>query len=477
MEKLFDFTDNISYYYLIHHSFIHQKSGLMPSRQFILLLVCLFLFTIFSQSLTADELKHPATWTVQEAVHFALVNSPNVKIAEQRIEAAHASIIEARSSFYPQLGVSAGYGRTNNPMYSFGNILNQGVFSNTIDFNNPGLTDNLNLTAQLQYRLYNGGRDQAGLEAAQAGEKASRLQRDVVLSQLAFAVVHSFCTIVQAEENVQARKSAIETIDASLTVALARYDAGDLLKADLLNLEVQKSRARENLIQTRHGRDIARRSFLNLLGLEQGDVNIDAAQRCEQVVPPGPSLDKRPEIKQLNAIIRAARAEVRRAGGGYYPTADAFGSCQVDKGFELEDGSGTSWIAGIKVNYNLFAGNRTSAAISRAKAQLAEAKEQKRKMELAINLEVEQATLGLQQAEERMQVTEKMIDLARESARLSRERFKQGLILSSDLIDTENRLTDALVRHSLARASRRIAVADLRRAVGLQQFSGMEKTE
>ena len=63
-----------------------------------------------------------------------------------------------------------------------------------------------------------------------------------------------------------------------------------------------------------------------------------------------------------------------------------------------------------------------------------------------------------------------MVEQAEESARLSRERFKEGVVLSSDLIDVENRLTDALVRRTGARTSRRIAVADLRRALGMHQF-------
>ena len=114
--------------------------------------------------------------------------------------------------FIRSLISAASYGRTNNPMYSFGNILNQGEFDETIDFNDPGTTDNLNMTATINYRLYNGGRDQAGLEAAEAGETASRHELEAVRSQLGFEVVKTFFTIVQAEEILQARQSAVEAI-------------------------------------------------------------------------------------------------------------------------------------------------------------------------------------------------------------------------------------------------------------------------
>ena len=53
--------------------------------------------------------------------------------------------------------------------------------------------------------------------------------------------------------------------------------------------------------------------------------------------------------------------------------------------------------------------------------------------------------------------------------------FKEGLILSTELIDVENRLTDSKVRRTLARAANRIALADLRRAIGLDQFTSLEE--
>jgi outer membrane protein len=414
--------------------------------------------------------------TAEEAVRFALQNNPDTAITRQRIAAAQATVREANASFYPQLDLSTSYGRTNTPLYSFGNILNQAAFDETINFNDPGVTDNLNMAATVSYRLYNGGRDQAGVDLATATETATHHELDIVHSQLGFEVVKTFYTIIQARENLEARESALEAITVSVEVARARYEAGDLLKADLLNLEVHRSEADENLIQARHALDLTNRAFLNLLGLEQGNISINPARTMEQSLPADLSYDKRPELKAMDAAIQAAEAGVRQARGGYYPTADAFAGYQVDQGYEL-DGAGNSWIAGAKINFNLFAGQRTSAQVARANALLAEKNEERRKMSLALGLEVEQASLALQQAEQRLLVTAKMQEQAEESAHLSRERFKEGIILSSELIDVENRLTEAMVRGTLARAARRIATANLRRATGLMQFDLSEQKE
>lgn len=440
-----------------------------------LLIALLLVLSVQGITAAAEQPAPPEQWTVTGAVNFALGNNPDARIALHRISAAQAAMDQARAAFYPQLGVKAEYGQTNNPMYSFGNILNQGSFTNTIDFNNPGTTDNLRLGATLQYRLYNGGRDQAGLRSARARQQAEEWQRTAVLSGLAFEVVRSYYTIVQAGEIVAARKSAIAAIETSLSVARARYDAGDLLKASLLDIEVQQSVAHEKLIQARHGLNLAKRAFLNLLGLRQKEVHLDPAQYFPQEIPANPDGSQRPEIQSLNAGILAAQEQLEKAKGGYYPTADLFGSYQVDQGFVYEEDSGDSWMAGVRLNYTLYEGNNTSAAVARARADVIQAKEMKRKTALDISLEIEKAELALQQAEERIQVTGKMVELAEESARLSRERFREGVILSSNLLDTENRLTDARVHASVAKAARTIAIADLRRAAGLPQFNDRQQ--
>ena len=416
-----------------------------------------------------SEAVRPTVWTARQAVNFALSHSPDSQVAIQRIEAARAMVDQVKSGYYPQIGLSADYSQTNNPMYSFGNILNQGKFDQSIDFNDPGRTDDLNLRAALQYRFYNGGRDLAGVEAAEAGVAVSEMQQVAVHSRLGFEVVRTFHAIAQAMEMLETYQASVKAIGASLVVARARYEAGDLLKADLLNIEVQESMARENLLLAEHSLDLSRKAFLNLLGLSEGQVFIDSSQESEQLLPEERSYKERPELKAIDGQIRAAEAELRVAQGGLYPTVDGLAHYQFDGGLVL-NGSGNSWMGGLRVNYPLFTGGKTEADIVKARAIIARLTAEKKKLELALDFEVKQAELACRQAEQRLQVTGKMSEQALESARLSRIRFKEGVILASDLMDIETRLTEAQVRQTVARSAIRVAVADLRRATGLPQF-------
>jgi outer membrane protein TolC len=411
----------------------------------------------------------PDHWTPENAVRFALANNPDIAITQQRIAVAQAGVQEAKAAFYPRLDLSASYQKTNTPLYSFGNILNQGAFNETINFNDPGLSDNLSMNATITYRLYSGGRDQAGLDAAEAGNHALLADMEVVRSQLAFTVVKTLFIIVEAEEILKARRAAAESIVASVQAAQARFEAGDLLKADLLNLEVRQAEAYEDVLVSQHGVNLAKRAFLNVLGLEEGGSDVIPNYAIEELIPKDLSFNGRPEFKELASSIKEAEALLRQSQGGYYPTIEAFAGYQIDKGFEF-DGSSNSWQAGVLLNLNLFEGKKKEAKVSAAEAHLRALKQKQRKLSLAIKLEVEKAKLAMEQAQQRLLVTEKMVQQAEEGAALQRERFQEGLLLSSELIDAENRLLDAKVRRILAKSSQRTAVAELRRAVGLDQF-------
>ena len=418
----------------------------------------------------AETLEPPEIWTSREAVVFGLKNSPDSRIALQRIASARAAQAEADALLkHPRLDLSGFYGQTNNPLLSFGNILNQGAFSDDIDFNSPGQTDNLNLKAELSYRFYNGGRDQAMVDSAESGFLASQAGLKEVQHQLGFEIVKAFQYIVQAQDQLEAREAELEAIDSSLQVAKARFEAGDLLKTEVLNFEVQKATTSENLIIAEHQKALAEKAFLNLLGLESGTVDISANDESPIPVPNLQSPRERPEMSKLTAALDAAEAELRRTRGNNLPTLDGFASYQYDYGW-INDGSGDSWIAGVKVNYNLWDGRKDSAKIMQKEAEYQTLVEQREKLKLAITLDIDEADLNYQQAVKRRSVTDKMVEVAQESAQLSRERFKEGVILSSDVLDAEVRLTDTLVRQSAAKANHRIASANLRRALGYQQY-------
>ena len=159
------------------------------------------------------------------------------------------------------------------------------------------------------------------------------------------------------------------------------------------------------------------------------------------------------------ALVVAARA-------GHRPTVDAYVAGQYDQGWKFNRHA-ESLEGGVTLNLNVFDGGRTAGKVRQSLAELAQVREQLRKARLGIGLEVEQARLAHADAVERLQVTAAAVLQAEESAALSRARFEQGVLLAAELIGTESRLTEVRLGRVLATADERLAVVQLRRALGL----------
>ncbi|HMD62041.1 MAG TPA: TolC family protein [Opitutaceae bacterium] len=409
-------------------------------------------------------------WTLDRALATASGRNPDVRIARERIAGAEALITQASSAWMPQLSLQGRYTETNSPMMAFGSILNQRAFNAGLDFNHPGQIDNLSGAGTIAYSIYSGGRATAGREAAKAGARAAQEYLRAAQNQLAAEVVKAFLGIEKSREAVAAMEGGVSAYAAAVDVARARFGAGQMLKADLLSLEVQLAQTSETLASVRHGAALEERAFLFLLGEEPTGGRVELAENdaslARLTLPDTRDYSPRPELVALQERVLAAEAMVRATQAGRLPTVNAFAGYEYDRGWKLDRGA-DSWMGGVSVGLSVFDGGQTSGRIRQAAAELAEARETLRKATLGISLEAEQARLAYADAQERLRVSSQAVDQAEESAALSRARFEKGALLTSDLIGVESRRIEARVRRVVAEADERIALADLRRALGL----------
>lgn len=410
---------------------------------------------------------------LDQLVGIALTNNPDAVLAEHRIRAANAIIMQADSAIWPKAQLQSSYTRTDNPLGVFGAALSQHQFSPTLNFNDVPEADNLNVRGAVSVPLYTGGRISAGRDAARANSTASRRDADAVRNQLAFEVTRAFHTVGKTREFIRAAEAAVHAFEENLVIARKRLNAGSALKTEVLDLEVRLAQSREDVSRARNARSLTLRALANLIGQESGELEV--AEQSNEVAAPAENVSpNRAELDAFAARERAAEAAVRNARAGNRPRVSAFASVDQDHGWKF-NGSGTSFGGGLMAQWDLWDGKLTQGRVSQAQAELDAVREEQRRLRLAIYLETEQARLNLREADERLTVTGKAVKLASESVTLTRARFEQGLSLATQLIDAETALTGARVRYAEAQADRRIAISALRKALGLPQLE--EKTE
>jgi len=330
--------------------------------------------------------------------------------------------------------------------------------------------DNLNVRGILTVPLYAGGRINAAREAARADSDLAEAEAEAVRNTLAFEVARSFHTAQKARAFIRTAEAGVRSFENNLNIASNRLAVGTALKTDLLDMQVRLAQAREELVRARNASTLSLHALRTVVGLEH---EIAVADEIPSVSAPSQTdSSSRPELRAVRESQRMAEARKRQARSGYRPHVNAFGSVDYDEGWET-DGDGQSYTAGVLLQWDLWDGRLTRGRVSEAEAHLEAAREQERKVRLAIDFEVEQARLQLQEAGERLTVSEAAVAQAEESVALTRARFEEGLVLATQLIDAETALTAARVRRIEAETDQRIAIAALRKALGLPQLDGM----
>ena len=414
-------------------------------------------------------------WTLERALQQALSGNPDARLAQQRIVAAQAGLDQANAAFWPRVQLQSSYSASDNPMLAFGSILNQRAYNSSLNFNDVPTVDDLNARGLVTVPLYAGGKNTATRKAASANTEAAKQDNAAVQNALGYEVARAFYTVLKSRQFIRAAEAGVNSFEANLAVAKKRLDGGTLLKSGVLDIEVRLAQAREDLVRARNSNALATRALRNLLGIETGEFEVaDTAPTTR--APDSGDFSGRPELTAAGHRERAAQEQVTAAKGSYLPRVSAFGSLDYDYGWKYENGGG-SYTAGALMQWDVWDGKLTRAKVREANANLESSREERRKLRLALDLEIAQARLELKAANERLSVTDQAVAQATESASLTRARFEQDLALPKDTIDAETALVAARVRRAEAEADRQIATAAVRKALALPQLESEAKSK
>jgi outer membrane protein TolC len=405
--------------------------------------------------------------TLDQAIALARGQAPMARIASQKVIEASARAAEARAAFLPMLRVGSGYTASDNAVNSFMFALNQGQFALAGDLNNPPSSDNFQASAQVGINLFNGGRDLANLSAARAAKAGTELVHKATDREVVLGVTRMYLAVLTAQEAVKASNAAVEAYTSAEKVMISRVDNGTALKTDMLNIQVEKAKAEERLLQSTNGLVLAKEGLRLAMGLDS--LNYAEFQTLDEVpmaMPVETMAGVRPEVQAQFLFAKAASHEYRAAWAGFLPSISAFASADYAKGLKFEH-SNNSWTAGVMLNWTIFDGLFTSSALREKRARMKMADENARMTRLQTSVELTSASNGLKEATARVEVMQRAVNLASEAAQLTRARFDQGLALTSHVIDAENNLAQARVGLAQAKADKLYATAQLRRALSL----------
>ena len=416
------------------------------------------------------------SFTLDQAIDYAIDNNPDLQIAIQRIEQADAQLGVALSAFYPQVSAKVGYETSNNPAQVFSMIVAQRDFnSNSIaNINDPGYRQNFRPEIIGKVSLFRGGQDYQNSKVAELGIEAAEFERSSIHNALIQAVTATFYAHLAAIEAQKNAQNAIVAIESELKQTQLKHAAGTVLKSDVLSLEVKLAEAQESQIRTTNAIETAKVNLVNLLGLpSQAVFNIASSSIYappKLTIPFNELLEQamgqRPEVRAAAKQVEIAQHKVKSAQGAYLPKADAYVSYGQNSQTPGFSNSKENVTAGVAVEMDIFSGFNTQQQLRTAELKATEAVETERKTKLAVEQEVKIAYLKLQESLARLHVADVSVQSAVEALRLVKEERHAEVVTVTRYIEAEVARNTAQSNSIAAHYDALSAEAALKKAIG-----------
>jgi len=327
-------------------------------------------------------------------------------------------------------------------------------------------------SAKVSYNLFNGLKDISNKNSAEFLSKSSKftleaLKQDIILNTKKAYI--NYLDNVHAQETFE---SEYELFEKQFIDAKNRYDQGLMARNDLLQVQVNMSNAKQNVVRAKANVKIAKFELSNILGgMDLSSENIEELKQRDLVKRTFDKslLEQRSEIKALKMNLESLRNQQKAARGSNLPKVDASLSHNrfyEDLSFnEVDSGIDNQNVAGLSATWNLYNGGSDKTQIAIYNTRMAKLKSQLAKTTLDINLQYENALSDLDVANDNYKTATLALEQAKENYNIVNNRFKEGISTSTDLTDANFLLTSAKQRFSRAYFDKYISKATLYRVV------------
>jgi outer membrane factor, OMF family len=412
--------------------------------------------------------------SLQEAIDIAIQRSPNLLVSKLGVDKSQGTVKEADAGRLPTLGSTAQYNYSETAQSKLQNSSSSAFFGGSSSGGaSSSLTGNI---LQANWNLYTSGLVDARIEAAQQGLKNSTLELEKQLQDLKVGVAKAYFKLQTEDGNVEIAESAVRNAEASLRDSEAQERAGVGTKFDVLRQQVQVANTQQRLLQAQNNRVVAQRDLARALNFVQ-PTQVSARDPIEESGSWDLSLEdsifqaygKRVEMSQFAAQEQQAKAQEKLAYAQIGPQLSLNGGIDFANQFGSGNSTGgqVGYSVGGKLQWNFFDGGVAQGQAEQAVADAKIARVKFTNINNQVRFEVEQQFFTLQSSKERISSSRQAQVQAEEALRLARLRFRAGVGTQTEVINTEDALTQAKVNLLQAVIAYNQSLAELRRAVGI----------
>lgn len=385
-------------------------------------------------------------------IGLALQNNRDLRVAVLNVERVRAQYQVQRAEQFPTLLLGAtGLAQ---PQSAGGNVYTAG----------------LNITG---YELDLFGRVRSLTDAALQQYFASEEARKAAQISLVAAVANTYLTLLADDEQLAVARKTLESREEGYRLLKLKFDNGALSEYDLAQAQTLVEGARAAVALLQRQRLQGENALVLLVGQPLPDglppPRTLASQGLLAELPAGlPSdlLERRPDVRQAEAQLQAANANIGAAKAAFFPTITLTGSI----GLASPELSGLfenrAWQFAPRITVPIFdaGANQANLEVSQANRDIAVALYQ-RSIQVAFR-EVADALAGRATYSEQLRAQQAQTQAEQKRSDLAELRFRNGIASFLDVLDAQRALFQTQQATILAQAAQQQNLVTLYKVLG-----------
>lgn len=406
----------------------------------------------------------PDKLDLKSAILYALDHNYTIRQAREQIRLQEGVIIQVEAQRIPNVVAIGQYQRN----------------ASDISSTSPAETSSWAVELKATQALFAGGGIDATVRGARLSRDAALYDLQATINSALLDVRTRFLGVLLAREKVTVQEQNIELYTRQLKDTENQFHAGTVSNFEVLRAEVSLANAQPDLITARNNYRIGIEQLRQALGVPAAPAGVPAPfpeivgtldftpESYEAESALAAAHANRPELLRLARLEEAGEQAVVSAKSNYYPNLSAFGAYEwVGDGLANTTVNANGWILGLQSSWSIFDGRATAGRVRQARSLLEQSNLSYASAELGIEVEVRQALSSLQEAAELVAASRKTVEQADEALRLANARYHAGSATQLDVLTSQVSLTQARTNVLQASYTYTVALAAMRKAVGL----------